>query len=89
MFKLLLVRVISGTITYVNWISYWFLYMPKKLRNWFEKSMARLFILDIALTVGGAVIFSALSASLIAVIAATTLGLLGTITAIGIRGCCY
>ena len=80
------VGVILGAVTYVSWMSYYWLYLPKSIRSWFERSMSRLFILDIALTVGGTLGFAGLSDSLTAVVAGTTLGLLGTVTTIGIRG---
>lgn len=83
--QFLLVGVILGTITYISWMSYYWLYLPKCIRHWFEKSMSRLFILDIALTIGGTLGFAGLSDSLTAVVAGTTLGLLGTITTICIR----
>lgn len=83
--QFLLVGVILGAITYISWMSYYWLYLPKCIRFWFEKSMKRLFILDIALTVGGTLVFSGLSDSLTAVVAGATLGLLGTITTICIR----
>jgi len=88
MTNFLLVGVLLGAITYISWMGYWWLYLPGKYRNWFSKSMGRLFILDIAITVGAALFFGAVSGSLIALIAAATLGMLGTLTAIGIR-CCY
>ena len=82
---MLSVGLILGVMTYLSWMSYWWLYLPRKVRHWFEKSFARLFILDFALTMLGIVGFSTVSDSLTAVIAASTLGLLGSITTIGIR----
>lgn len=87
MMSLLMVGVILGIITYVSWMGYWWLYMPSKFRNWLSKSMGRLFVLDVALTVGAGVFFGAVSGSLIALIAAATLGMLGTLTTIVIRSC--
>jgi hypothetical protein len=81
----LYVGLILGRITYFSWMGYYWLYLPKRIRRWFEKSMGRLFILDIALTVGGTLGFSGLSDTLTAVVAGTTLGFLGTVTTIGIR----
>jgi hypothetical protein len=83
--SLLYVGGILGLVTYISWMGYYWLYLPKRLRVWFEASLARLFILDIALTVVGLVGFHGVSDSLTAVIAASTLGLLGTFTTIGIR----
>lgn len=88
MLNLLLVGVLLGAITYISWMGYWWLYLPRKCRYWFSQSMGRLFILDIAITIGAALFFGAVSGSLIALIAAATLGMLGTLTAIGIR-CWY
>ena len=82
------VGMVLGVVTYLSWMGYYWLYLPKRIRRWFEQSMGRLFVLDVALTVGGVVGFSSISDSLTAVIAASTLGLLGTITTIGIRSCC-
>lgn len=82
---LLYVGGILGFCTYLSWMGYYWLYLPHKIRVWFEQSLGRLFILDIALTVVGLVGFHGVSDSLTAVIAASTLGLLGTLTTIGIR----
>jgi hypothetical protein len=82
---MLYVGVILGVVTYISWMGYYVLYLPKRIRYWFEQSMGRLFILDIALTVLGMLGFSGVSDSLTAVIAASTLGLLGTVTTISIR----
>ena len=82
---MLYVGLILGVMTYLSWMSYWWLYLPRGIRLWFEQSFARLFILDFAITMLGIVGFSTVSDSLTAVIAASTLGLLGTITTIGIR----
>jgi hypothetical protein len=84
---LLIVGGVLGVVTYVSWMGYYWLYLPKSIRHWFERSMARLFILDFALTVMGMIGFSGVSDSLTAVIAASTLGLLGTLTTIAIRIC--
>ena len=81
----LFIGVILGVATYISWMGYYWLYLPKNIRDWFERSSRRLFILDIALTVVGMIGFSAVSNSLTALIAASTLGLLGTFTTIGIR----
>lgn len=81
----LYVGIILGTISYISWMGYYWLYLPKRIRNWFEQSMGRLLILDILLTVGGTLLFSGLSGSLTAVVAGATIGLLGTVTTIGIR----
>jgi hypothetical protein len=81
----LIIGVILGVITYISWMGYYWLYLPRKIRLWFERSTRRLFILDITLTVVGMIGFSAVSNSLTALIAASTLGLLGTFTTIGIR----
>ncbi len=86
---LLYVGVILGGVTYISWMGYYWIYLPKKLRHWFEASLSRLFILDVALTVIGLIGFHGLSDSLTAVIAASTLGLLGTLTTIGIIFCRY
>jgi len=83
----LYIGIVLGTITYLSWIAYYFLYLPKKFRHWFERSMMRLFALDATLTISGLIGFHSVSDSLTAVIAAATLGLLGTLTTIGIRGC--
>jgi len=81
----LYVGAILGTVTYLSWMGYYWLYLPKRIRHWFEQSIARLFLLDLALTVLGLIGFSGISDSLTAVIAASMLGLLGTCTTIGIR----
>ena len=81
----LIVGVLLGLITYVSWMGYYFLYLPKKIRNWFEKSMGRLFILDAALTIIAGVMFASVSNSLTAVIAASVMGALGTLTTVVIR----
>lgn len=81
----LLVGAILGLMAYLSWMGYYWLYLPKRIRHWFEQSLARLFLLDLALTVLGLMGFSGISDSLTAVIAASTLGLLGTCTTIGIR----
>jgi hypothetical protein len=82
---LLYVGGILGVVTYISWMGYYWLYLPNKIRHWFEASLSRLFILDLALTVMGLIGFHGVSDSLTAVIAASTLGLLGTLTTIGIR----
>jgi hypothetical protein len=82
---LLYVGAIIGGVTYISWMGYYWLYLPKKIRHWFEASIGRLFILDATLTVVGLIGFHGVSDSLTAVIAASTLGLLGTFTTIGIR----
>lgn len=78
-----IVGVILGVASYFSFMGYYFLYLPKKFRKWFERSNARLFILDFALTFFGTIAFSKLSDSLTAVIAGVALGVLGTITTIG------
>lgn len=75
---------ILGIVTYVSWMGYYWIYLPKRIRSWFERSLSRLFILDVALTVVGLIGFHGLSDSITAVVAASTLGLLGTLTTIGI-----
>jgi len=82
---LLYVGGILGVVTYISWMGYYFIYLPKRIRHWFEASLGRLFILDFALTVVGLMGFHGVSDSLTAVIAASTLGLLGTLTTIAIR----
>jgi hypothetical protein len=82
---LLYVGGILGIVTYISWMGYYWLYLPKQIRHWFEASIGRLFILDATLTVVGLIGFHGVSDSLTAVIAASTLGLLGTFTTIGIR----
>jgi hypothetical protein len=84
---LLYIGAILGFVTYLSWMGYYWLYLPKRIRHWFEASMVRLFILDASLTVVGLIGFHGVSDSLTAVIAASTLGLLGTLTTIGIRVC--
>ena len=81
----LIVGIILGLITYLSWMGYYFLYLPKGVRNWFEKSMGRLFLLDFALTIVAFIIFSSVSASLTAIIASSVLGALGTIQTLVIR----
>lgn len=80
---------ILGVATYISWMGYYWIYLPAKIRHWFEASLGRLLILDIVLTVVGLFGFHGVSDSLTAVIAASTLGLLGTLTTIGIRGYQY
>ncbi len=80
----LYVGAVLGLVTYISWMGYYWIYLPKKIRHWFERSLSRLFILDIALTVVGLAAFTKVSDSLIAAIAASTLGLLGTLTTVGI-----
>lgn len=87
--NLLYVGVILGIVTYLSFMGYYWIYLPKKIRHWFEASLSRLFILDIVLTVTGLIGFHGVSDSLTAVIAASTLGLLGTFTTIGIIFCQY
>jgi hypothetical protein len=82
----LIIGVVLGCMTYISWMSFYWIYLPRSIRHWFEASMGRLFILDFALTIVGIVGFSSISDSLTAVIAASTLGLLGTLTTLGIRG---
>lgn len=84
MFQVLIVGALLGTITYMSWIAYYFIYCPKVIKKWFEKKLGRLFILDIALTIFGTFAFSKLSDSLTAVIAGSVLGLLGTFTTLGL-----
>jgi hypothetical protein len=84
---MLYVGVLLGFITYLSWMGYYWIYLPKRLRRWFEASLSRLFILDATLTVVGLIGFHGVSDSLTAVIAASTLGLLGTLTTIGIITC--
>lgn len=75
---------ILGLVTYLSWMGYYWIYLPKRIRYFFEASLSRLFILDVTLTVVGLVGFHGVSDSLTAVIAASTLGLLGTLTTLGI-----
>ena len=82
--NILYIGVILGVVTYTSWMGYYWIYLPKKIRHWFEASLSRLFILDICLTVMGLIGFHGVSDSLTAVIAAATLGLLGTLTTLGI-----
>ena len=83
----LAIGIILGVITYLSWMGFYWLYVPKTTRHWFGKSIGRLFFLDAALTIIGIIVFSSISSSLTAVIAASTLGLLGTVTTIVIRSC--
>ena len=83
----LVIGLILGVMTYLSWMGFYWLYLPKSTRHWFGKSMSRLFFIDAALTVIGIIVFSSISSSLTAVIAACTLGLLGTVTTIVIRAC--
>jgi hypothetical protein len=82
---LLYIGAILGGVTYISWMGYYWLYLSPKIRHWFEAKLGRLFILDATLTVVGLIGFHGVSDSLTAVIAASTLGLLGTFTTIGIR----
>jgi hypothetical protein len=84
---LLYIGVTLAVITYCSFMGYYWLYLPRKIRHWFEESMGRLFILDLCLTLIGFYGFSSVSDSLTAVIGASVLGFLGTCTTIGIRGC--
>lgn len=84
---ILYMGLILGAIIYASWISYYFLYLPNRVKSWFESSLARLFILDIALTVVSMTALSNLSDSLTAVVASSVVGLLATITTIYIQIC--
>jgi hypothetical protein len=68
-------------------MGYYWIYLPRKIRTWFEASLSRLFILDIALTVVGLIGFHGVSDSLTALIASSTLGLLATLTTLSIIIC--
>lgn len=82
----LIIGVILGVITYISWMGFYWLYVPKSLKVWFSQSIGRLFFLDAAITIIGLIVFTSISDTLTAVIASSTLGLLGTLTTLCIRG---
>lgn len=77
---------ILGGLIYISWFGYYIIYMPRKLKDWFEASLNRLLIVDLCLTVVSMIALSSLSDSLTAVVASSVVGFLATITTIVLRG---
>lgn len=82
MWALLGAGAVLGVIAFLSYFLMYMLYMPKFIKRWLSKSFYRMAFFDIIMTVLSFVTFTSVTGAVMGVAAASTMGLLTSLSSI-------